>query len=197
MKKLFMGILLPLFAFVSLVGAGFSTWYFENQLSAEGSANISMKVEDYAQIGKFSLTSDVAMSLDQKANGGKGVTLNKELVVTYTHDESYSVPEGDTFEIKVVVTLGEGFEKYIKLKDGQIDGLTYATSDNKTYTFDLTTKLSDGDATFTIPTDAFEYCTKGGELLGEPTNKSEYDAMKLALDGKQISVSATAKIAKA
>ena len=56
MKKILLGILLPVLTFVTLIGTGYATWYFDAQTSANKSTSTSqVDVIGYAQIGTLIL----------------------------------------------------------------------------------------------------------------------------------------------
>lgn len=219
MKKLFMGILLPLFAFVSLVGAGFSTWYFERQLSADGEHELTVRVEDYAKIGKFTITGGNVLSLDQATtnnipSSGPGVrigTVSKEepddvfaaknININYTHDANYPIPEGDTFKLTVTITVDANLAKYIQLSTTTIDDVECTTSVN-TYTFDFSSKAKGAAYDVVIPANAFTY-KKGMEPTvyeiteEDPEGTIAYKDMVSEVSSSNITIAVRAEITKA
>lgn len=82
-KKKYIAIL-PGLAILSLVGAGFSTWYFQTNDSK--STNIDVVVTDYLDIGRLEVTGGLKLVLDQTADryeDQKGLHFEGELVLTY------------------------------------------------------------------------------------------------------------------
>ena len=51
-KKIILGIVFPVFTMATVVGVGYSTWYF-NDLNTSKSAPVVGEVTDVAQLGTF------------------------------------------------------------------------------------------------------------------------------------------------
>lgn len=188
MKKLFMGILLPLFAFVSLVGAGFSTWYFDSQLSDSAVSTITGKVTDYAQVGTLEITkgnTGVTLTLDQTENAQSGIVLSSEITAKYTKptaDSSYT-PSDAGVVVTISVDLGTELSKHVKLVNG------FTSDDTKIYTKTITTEMTTGENSYSLVSSDFAY-------ISEPTSLSAYKTMFDECAGKTFTVTFKAEIAK-
>ncbi|MDY4788832.1 MAG: hypothetical protein SO253_05995 [Bacilli bacterium] len=192
MKKLFMGILLPLFAFVSLVGAGFSTWYFDSQLSDSAVSTITGKVTDYAQVGTLEITkgsTGVTLTLDQTKNAQSGIVLSSEITAKYTKptaDSSYT-PSDAGVVVTISVDLGTELSKHIEL----VNGFTASEvpEKGKIYTKTITTEMTTGENSYSLVSSDFAY-------ISEPSSLSAYKTMFDECAGKTFTVTFKAEIAK-
>lgn len=118
MKKILLGILLPILTFVTLIGTGYATWYFDAQTTANQSNNISqVDVIGYAQIGTLQITqSATSITLDQpKTTTTDGVSLDKAIKGTYTQPtlEDHQIKLGG--KITVTITIPQALSKYVTL----------------------------------------------------------------------------------
>lgn len=117
MKKILLGILLPVLTFVTLIGTGYATWYFDAQTSANKSTSTSqVDVIGYAQIGTLDITQEAtSITLDQPKSKTDGVLLNKSIKGTYTQPtlEDHQVKLGG--KITVTITIPQALSKYITL----------------------------------------------------------------------------------
>ena len=174
-NKLLISTLLPVAAFVSVVGAGYSAWYFQGTSEASGTANIT--VTPVVAGGGIAVTSSGhGLTLDQEDTthnpDASGITWNN-ITLTYTADKTATGGNAvGTGTITWTVTTPTGFETYVNItKEGTwtIDNL-YA------------------DKAFTLDKD-----TLGLSYKAEPTNYTQWSAMNTALDEKEITVNFAVK----
>lgn len=170
-NKLLISTLLPVAAFVTVVGAGYSAWYFQGTSTASDTANIT--VTPVVAGGGIAVTSSGhGLTLDQEDTthnpSASGITWN-DITLTYTADDA-AVTGGSavgTGTITWTVTTPENFETYVNItKSG-----TWAIDD-----------LYE-DKEFTL-----NKATLGLSYKAEPTNYTEWKAMNDALNGKTITV---------
>lgn len=57
MKKLLMVFVIPFLVFSSIIGVGYSTWYFADQLSVTEKTNVSIQISKYAKVGDIQILS--------------------------------------------------------------------------------------------------------------------------------------------
>ncbi len=178
-NKLLISTLLPVAAFVSVVGAGYSAWYFQGTSTASGTANIT--VEPVVAGGGIAVTSSVhGLTLDQNSNdlnpSGTGITW-KDITLTYTADDA-AVTGGSAVgkgTITWTVTTPDDFDTWVNIKKSGTWTITNLYED-KTFT------LVGGEAGV------------GGEeglnlsYKAEPANYTDWKAMRDALNGKTITV---------
>lgn len=169
-NKLLISTLLPVAAFVSVVGAGYSAWYFQGTSTASDTANIT--VEPVVAGGGIAVTPSVhGLTLDQEDTthnpSASGITWNV-ITLTYTADDTATGGSAEgSGTISWTVTTPEKFETYVNItKSGTwpIDDI-YA------------------DQTFEL-----NKATLGLSYKAEPTNYTEWSEMKTALNGKTITV---------
>lgn len=172
-KKIILGIVFPVFTMATVVGVGYSTWYFDD-LNTSKSAPVVGEVTDVAQLGTFTLeTSSVKFVFDQPESDnpdGTGLTMTGSIVCTYTAPtEDYKVDDG----LKVTVTLELSTEaaKYMTLTFAE------GAPTTKEYT-DATI-----GAGFTYDSTDFTFDYIDAKV---PSSLTEYEEMRTALEGKTI-----------
>ena len=182
-KKIILGIVFPVFTMATVVGVGYSTWYFDD-LNTSKSVPVVGEVTDVAQLGTFTLeTSSAKFVFDQPESdnpAGTGLTMSGSIVCKYTAPtENYKVDDG--LKVTVTLELSTAASKYMTLTF--VGGAT-----TKDYT----------DATigtgFTYDAEDFTVAYAAGKV---PTNLTEYQTMRDALEGQTIlTVKLVASIAK-
>lgn len=188
MKKLFLGTLLPIFAFASLIGSGYATWYFADQLSSnDNTEGIDIKITEYAQVGTISITqgkSGNSLTLDQSSESG--ITFNEEVIATYTKPTSSDgiLNSDEGLKVTVTVDLGATLKDYVQLNKGFED-----KEKDGSYTLDITTEMtkSDGNGTFTLDGSYFAY-------VNEPTTLDAYKTMYNACKDLTFTISFNAQV---
>lgn len=182
-KKIILGIVFPVFTMATVVGVGYSTWYFDD-LNTSKSAPVVGEVTDVAQLGTFTLeTSSAKFVFDQPESDnpdGTGLTMEGSIVWTYTAPtEDYKVDDG----LKVTVKL--------ELSPAAAEYMTLTFADGKTTKEYTDATIGTG---FTYDAEDFTVAYVAGKV---PTNLTKYQAMREALEGKTIlTVKLEASIAK-
>lgn len=187
-KKIILGIVFPVFTMATVVGVGYSTWYF-NDLNTSKSVDVVGDVTNVAQLGTFTLEASTAKFIfDQPASdnpAGRGLTMTGSIVCTYTAPtEDYKVDDG--LKVTVTLELSEAAAEYMTLTftDGAI---------KKVYTDTTTTPGADFTG-FTYDSDDFTFDYIDAKV---PSSLTEYQAMRTALEGQTIlTVKLEASIAK-
>lgn len=172
-NKLLISTLLPVAAFVSVVGAGYSAWYFQSEANAETTASVT--VTPVAVGGGITVTtSEHGLTLDQEDethnSNPTGITW-KDIGVKYTADTSDGAAEG-TGTITWTLSLPETFKDYVNVTESGTWNITNLSADQE----------------FTLNND-----TLGLSYVSEPNNYSEWEAMNTALSGKTITVTFVAE----
>lgn len=122
-KKFLVGTIIPALGLASVIGAGFSTFVF-GETTATNKTDLTVKLEDYASIGSFSITGSMKLVLDQTPGAlssinpqGKGAHLEiTDLKITYTPTPGHGVKNKDmtfTYTLSMgdlgdVVTISTG-----------------------------------------------------------------------------------------
>ena len=177
-NKLLISTLLPVAAFVSVVGAGYSAWYFQGEATADTTTGIT--VTPVVAGGGIAVTSSGhGLTLDQEDTthntSASGITWN-DITLTYTADKTATGERAEgTGTITWTVTTPDDFEAWVNIKKSGTWTITNLYED-KTFT------LVGGEAGV------------GGEeglnlsYKAEPTNYTEWSKMNTALNGKTITV---------
>ena len=170
-NKLLISTLLPVAAFVSVVGAGYSAWYFQGEATADTTTGIT--VTPVVAGGGIAVASeDHGLTLDQNPietlnPSGTGITW-KDITLTYTADKTATGERAEgTGTITWTVTTPVNFETYVII--------------TKSGTWTITDLYA--DKTFTL-----NKATLGLSYKAEPKNYTEWSAMNTALDEKEITV---------
>lgn len=183
-KKIILGIVFPVFTMATVVGVGYSTWYFDD-LNTSKSENVVGEVTDVAQLGTFTLeASSAKFVFDQPASdnpAGKGLTMSGSIVCTYTAPtEDYKVDDG--LKVTVTLELSTAAAEYMTLTFAEAEG----GGTTKEYT---DTTIGTG---FTYDSTDFTFAYKK-----VPSSLAEYETMRTALEGQTIlTVKLVASIAK-
>ncbi len=169
-NKLLISTLLPVAAFVSVVGAGYSAWYFQGTSTASDTANIT--VTAVVAGGGIAVTpSEHGLTLDQEDTThnptAAGITWN-DITLKYTADDTLGGERAEgTGTISWTVTPPANFETYVNItKSG-----SWPIADIY------------ADEQFTLDKDDL-----GLSYKAEPKNYTQWKAMKEALNGKTITV---------
>lgn len=190
-KKKFIAIL-PALAILSLVGTGFSTWYFNINPSTQNSIDVA--IEDYADAGSFQVqNNDLKLVLDQTSNKQKGVHFEGSLEINYLLP-TRTVVSGDDTEVpaknivenikdsnltfKFAFDAGSSLKEYVVIAEGGV--------------FDKTNwgePVSSNDGVLTYSTtinndDIVALGISGYQEGKEPKNLTDYEAMASALFGQ-------------
>lgn len=169
-KKIILGIVFPVFTMATVVGVGYSTWYFDD-LNTSKSVDVVGEVTNVAQLGTFTLEASTAKFVfDQPASGkpdGTGLTMTGSIDCTYTEPtEDYKVDDG--LKVTVTLDLSEAAAEYMTLTF--VDGAT-----TKEYT-NITT-----GTVFTYASTAFTF-----DYKKVPSSLTEYETMREKLEGQTI-----------
>lgn len=173
-NKLLISTLLPVAAFVSVVGAGYSAWYFQSNTTATTKAGIT--VTPVAVGGGISVASkDHGLTLDQLDGtlntNPQGITW-KTITVKYTADTSDAAAAG-TGKIAWNIEVPEAVTDYVNIT---------TTSG----TWNITTL--DTDQEFPL-----DQASLGAlSYVDEPSNYQEWKKMHDALSTAEITVTFTA-----
>lgn len=169
-KKIILGIVFPVFTMATVVGVGYSTWYFDD-LNTSKSVDVVGEVTNVAQLGTFTLEASTAKFVfDQpksKNPAGEGLTMEGSIVCTYTEPtEDYKVDDG--LKVTVTLDLSEAAAEYMTLTF--VDGAT-----TKEYT-NITT-----GTVFTYASTAFTF-----DYIKVPSSLTEYETMREKLEDQTI-----------
>lgn len=172
-KKIILGIVFPVFTMATVVGVGYSTWYFDD-LNTSKSVDVVGDVTNVAQLGTFTLEASTAKFVfdqpESKNPAGEGLTMEGSIVCTYTAPtEDYKVDDG--LKVTVTLELSTAAAKYMTLTFAEAEG----GGTEKEYT-NITT-----GTVFTYASTAFTF-----DYIKVPSSLAEYEEMRTALEDNTI-----------
>lgn len=200
-SKRALAMILPAFAMASVIGAGYSTWFF-NETTTSVDNSIQLVVEGYTDIGVLQITEATAtLTMDQRtgnygtgnvAAAGTSYGLSVSGNVKYVHkatteitaDNNYVFDVAD-YDYSITVTYDGEIQSYVKIGNG--DSATY-------------TKEYDLDGTY-VPNAVGEAVTLDATKLTElidpvwvkvPNTPETYKDMLDAVKGSTIKIKVTA-----
>lgn len=167
-NKLLITTLLPVAAFVSVVGAGYSAWYFQGSSTANSTANIA--VTPVVKVGGITVTStEHGLTLDQQDTtlnpSASGITW-KAITLKYTADATGEESADGTGTISWTVTTPVNFDTYVNITKSGSWPIADINAD-EIFTLDDELNLS---------------------YKAEPKTYSDWNTMQDALRGETITV---------
>lgn len=183
-KKFLVGTIIPALGLASVIGAGFSTFVF-GDTTATKTTDLTVKLEDYASIGSFSVTGSMKLVLDQTPGAlgsinpqGKGAYFEiSDLKITYTPTAGHGVKNTD-MDFTYTLSMG-GLNDVVTITGatGAIPWDTPADADTNTLTWTVET------TDFTIA-----YAESA-----EPENVSSWESLSTKISGLAEKPSLTVK----
>lgn len=172
-KKFLVGTIIPALGLASVIGAGFSTFVF-GDTTATDKYDLTVKLEDYASIGSFSITGSMTLVLDQTPGALSGIN-----------------PQGkgahlEISDLKITYTPAPGVKnKYItftyNLSMGSLgDVVTITTGDTGAIPWDTPAAADTNDLTWTVEKTDF---TIAYAASAEPTDVSSWESLSSKVAG--------------
>lgn len=215
MKKFVLAFCLPVLTAASLIGAGYATWYFDNNTQSSDPLTVSTVVTNKASLGEYSSSGTAKLFLDQdKLTTDDGLNANRHGIKwktsTTTEETLKDDTDADAADLKLTYSLTTGNLP----NDGKT---TIEIVTTFTYSFDfatyLTFNINDTDNEFAIDnsiTDQVSWkCTRTINEAGDFTlfditkvsvsytgtiDSTTYTQMKNALNNKEFKVESTATL---
>lgn len=196
MKKKIFATVLPILAGITLVGTGFSVWYFTStKTTAELSVDVDMA--GYVSVGSLTPTPTATkLYLDSTTtgdNGHNGINLMSSdfdyvsgndinLTFTATTEDSGTISGNAT--VTLTLTVDNAVDNYIAFG---LEGETFTPNagDSKTtYTY-TTDSIAVNGATVSIDMPAFTFAYESGK---EPTNVDSYNTLAGVITDSTITI---------
>lgn len=182
---------IPAFVLVSVVGAGFATWYWEEQSNMDLAANVIVTDEvanGFTVAVKDSKTAQLVLDQADGTNHpesgsdpARGIFLGYDdwKTTNFASTDGIAITVSHTGEVAGTATLhciaswsSNAADTYLTLTKTEIPtALTFSESSG-TYTDDVTIGAKTGND-----------INLGIDYVSEPDNSSDYNSMKEALDG--------------
>ena len=182
MKRKTLTLVLPLLAGITLVGSGFSVWYFTANTSNE--REVDVQLASYVDIGELSFVrTPTLLYLDSTKHGDNGLnginmfdaegSVCNDVDLAYTLDGT--ILDGTTLQVTVTMEITVDLDAYVdvQLGEGNWSRITSTVpSDFNRYskTFD---NLPVSNNTIDMPAFAFSYPSTGNQV--EPKTLKEWN----------------------
>lgn len=197
--KRFVTAAVALLLMVSLVGTGFSYWFFNNNTTSTASTDLTKSVTQLIEVGSITAAGKFELKFDQAtepttssltkytANGIKAVfastATEKDKKATYTSPTGNSVDTVSgqvTYDFIVTMTISEDLAKYFTATTSQSDWTASKQGNKITFTGNEQTEFDWDQVTFSYDT--------VNKISQEPTSKDELDKLRTAVNNGTISV---------
>lgn len=181
MKRKTLTLALPLLAGITLVGSGFSVWYFTANTSNE--REVDVQLASYVDIGELSFVrTPTLLYLDSTTHGDNGLNginmfdadgnVCNDVDLSYTLDGT--ILDGTTLQVKVTMEITIDLDAYVDVQLGEgnwsrITSTVPSDFNRYTKTFD---NLPVANNTIFMPAYAFSYPSTGDKV--EPKTLEEW-----------------------
>ena len=182
MKRKTLTLVLPLLAGITLVGSGFSVWYFTANTSNE--REVDVQLASYVDIGELSFVrTPTLLYLDSTKHGDNGLnginmfdaegSVCNDVDLAYTLDGT--ILDGTTLQVTVTMEITVDLDAYVdvQLGEGNWSRITSTVSSDfnrYTKTFE---NLPVSNNTIDMPAFAFSYSSTGDQV--EPKTLKEWN----------------------
>ena len=184
MKRKTLTLALPLLAGITLVGSGFSVWYFTANTSNE--REVDVQLASYVDIGELSFVrTPTLLYLDSTTHGDNGLNginmfdadgnVCNDVDLSYTLDGT--ILDGTTLQVTVTMEITIDLDAYVdvQLGEGNWSRITSTVpSDFNRYTKTFE-NLPVSNKTINMPAYAFSYPSTGNQV--EPKTLEEWNAL--------------------
>ena len=201
MKKFVLAFGIPVLAVASLIGSGYATWYFNNNVSTDTN-DIALELKEKRVVGaefQNSKSTDFKLVLDQPVKADGMPDGRKDVHFEGTFKESLVANDGGTnmfvkgtsYKATTTITIPSEVAEYVNFTfNGQTSSATNLTLTKEDDTLKVLSEDQSAFDVFNISEVTVEYTAK------EPSISVEYDTMKTALKNKTINISFAAVIVK-
>ena len=205
MKRRILGIVVPILAGLTIVGTGFSVWYFTSD-TTETSFDAQVNLAGYAEIGNLQIkdranhyrlfldsTRDGGIALQSSADGAAWTDTNT-IDLTYelsVQDATYTDLNDKNPQITMAFTVPAALETYVSitLNSGALTPGTPTDTITYTYTGQLDFPNPVASGTYDIEMPTFVFAWQDGQ---EPNSSATYAAAaQAALASGEISITYT------
>ncbi len=194
MKRKTLTLVLPLLACITLVGSGFSVWYFTANTSNE--REVDVQLASYVDIGELSFVrTPTLLYLDSTTHGDNGLnginmfdaegSVCNDVDLAYTLDGT--ILDGTTLQVTVTMEITIDLDAYVdvQLGEGNWSRITSTVpSDFNRYTKTFE-NLPVSNNTIDMPAFAFSYPSTGGNQV-EPKTLEEWNDLNSIIPDSAI-----------
>ena len=201
MKKFVLAFGIPVLAVASLIGSGYATWYFNNNVSTDTN-DIALELEEERAVGaefQHIASEDFKLVLDQPVKNDGMPTGRMDVHFEGTFTESLVAKDGGankfvkgtSYTATTKIIIPSEVAEYVNFTfNGQTSSATNLTLTKVDDSLKVVGEDQSAFDVFNISEVTVAYTAK------EPKNSAEYDAMQTALTDKTIRISFEAIIDK-
>ena len=196
MKRRILGIIIPVLAGVTIVGTGFSVWYFTDNTGKTATTSVNVNLSGYAEIASITIPNTANYTLDLDSSTDTGIHLNNS-TASATADQISDVTvnlnanalNGETLERDLTVTatikFTGGLDSYVSfvLDNGPVSSWTGTTG---TFTTTIDTARVTTTTTLNVPDLALTFSWKD-----EPTTVDEWNDLNTVVKGSSLDITYT------
>ena len=193
MKRKTLTLVLPLLACITLIGSGFSVWYFTANTSNE--REVDVQLASYVDIGELSFVrTTTLLYLDSTTHGDNGLnginmfdaegSVCNDVDLAYTLDGT--ILDGTTLQVTVTMEITIDLDAYVdvQLGEGNWSRITSTVpSDFNRYTKTFE-NLPVSNNTIDMPAFAFSYPSTGNQV--EPKTLEEWNDLNSIIPDSAI-----------
>ena len=196
-SKRALAMILPAFAMASVIGAGYSTWFFGSTEINDTDSVLNITVVGYTDMGVLNIdASNAVLTLDQRGTGGEaGIGNSNGLSITgevkYTHTATAEPADGYAFKLtdydySITVTYKGDITNYLSIGDEDLSTKTYSDSE---LDFNFITPASESGVTLNEE-DLKKLVNPTWKKV--PASLGEYTEMRNAMESSTIDITVTA-----
>lgn len=204
MKKFVLAFGIPVLAVASLIGSGYATWYFSNNVAPD-SKGITVEPTPKQVVGamfqgdmseNFKLVLDQPSKEDGMPAGRLGVyfdgTFKESLIANdgdpETTDDKFV--SGTSYKVTTTITIPSEVAEYVDFTYNKTTSSATSLTLTKETTLKVVDEAKSSFDVFDITEVTVAYTAK------EPSTSGEYEDMKAAVSNKSIGISFAAEIVK-
>ena len=196
MKRRILGIIIPVLAGVTIVGTGFSVWYFTDNTGKTATTSVDVNLSGYAEIANITIPNTANYTLDLDSSTDTGIHLNNS-TASATADQISDVTvnlnanalNGETLERDLTVTatfkFTGGLDSYVSFALDN-DPVSSWTGTTGTFTTTIDTASVTTATTLNVPDLALTFSWKD-----EPTTVDEWNDLNTVVKGSSLDITYT------
>ncbi len=199
MKRRILGIIIPVLAGVTIVGTGFSVWYFTDNNSSSASASVNVNLSGYAEIASITIpnTANYTLDLDSSSSTDTGIHLNNstarataDQISDVTVNLNANALNGETLERNLTVTATITFTgdlgNYVSFALDN-DPVFSWTGTTGTFTTTIDTASVTATTTLKVPNLPLTFSWTDEQ----PTSVEEWNALNKVVQGSKLNITYT------
>ena len=197
MKRRILGLIVPVLAGLTIVGTGFSVWYFTDSDGSKAQASVNVNLSGYSEIATITIPNTTNYTLDLDSSADEGIHLNNS-----TSDASADQISGVTVTLNNNSLAGASIDRDLTVTanisfTGSIgsyvsfaldnDPATSWTGTSGSFTATVETSTATGDTeTLDVPDLPLTF-----SWTDEPESASDWSTLNTAVRSSKLSITYT------